>query len=393
MEIQFGKHGRHIDVSGQAADIGLFRMTWPKPRKTFATQGSALIADGRTGRAILARGVGTAIALGLGAFVATGTPDASLAANEAPDAQNLIASAEPYGSSIDLGISLAPRPISPGQPCRSDAKFCLPSLAPAATSEAPANGPPTQAIPRRLQGPSRAAFPQDNSEDQAIGKVQRQGAKLILTTRRLTAIYDIDAHIVYMPNGEQLEAHSGLGDMLDDPDEVHEKNRGPTPPDVYDLVLREQPFHGVQALRLIPVGIGESYGRDGFLAHSFMRGPQGFSNGCVVFKNYDKFLDRYLKGEVKHLIVIAHMTWTDGDGNLRGSGRQQVKACNGNNLLHLGRRGPHSKYELLLGCSAIGKGAHREARRSSRGSERMGTLDVRNKQLFRRPARPAVKDS
>src|SRR5581483_8714235 len=32
-----------------------------------------------------------------------------------------------------------------------------------------------------------------------------------------TAVYDITAHKVYLPDGTTLEAHSGLGDMLDDP--------------------------------------------------------------------------------------------------------------------------------------------------------------------------------
>jgi len=53
-----------------------------------------------------------------------------------------------------------------------------------------------------------------------------------------TAVYDIEAHTVYLPGGDRLEAHSGLGKRLDDPRYVSEKNRGPTPPNVYDLVLR-----------------------------------------------------------------------------------------------------------------------------------------------------------
>src|SRR5262249_15864078 len=32
-----------------------------------------------------------------------------------------------------------------------------------------------------------------------------------------TALYDIAAHTVYLPNGDRLEAHSGLGSMLDNP--------------------------------------------------------------------------------------------------------------------------------------------------------------------------------
>ena len=34
---------------------------------------------------------------------------------------------------------------------------------------------------------------------------------------RSTAVYDISAHMVYLPDGSKLEAHSGLGDKLDDP--------------------------------------------------------------------------------------------------------------------------------------------------------------------------------
>src|SRR6202012_1618511 len=33
-----------------------------------------------------------------------------------------------------------------------------------------------------------------------------------------TAVYDITAHAVYLPNGMSLEAHSGMGRLRDDPD-------------------------------------------------------------------------------------------------------------------------------------------------------------------------------
>ena len=122
-----------------------------------------------------------------------------------------------------------------------------------------------------------------------------------------TAIYDIGAHLVYLPNGDRLEAHSGLGSNLDNPQYVGVKGRGPTPPNVYDLVLRKQPFHGVQAIRLIPVGEGKMFGRDGMLAHSYMLGANGQSNGCVSFSNYQAFLNAYLKGEVDRLVVVEHL--------------------------------------------------------------------------------------
>jgi hypothetical protein len=119
-----------------------------------------------------------------------------------------------------------------------------------------------------------------------------------------TAVYDISARMVYMPDGKRLEAHSGLGDLLDDPRHVDVHDRGATPPQVYDLKLREKPFHGVQALRMTPVGDGSLYGRSGLLAHSYMLGPNGDSNGCVSFKDYDAFLQAFLGGNVKRLVVV-----------------------------------------------------------------------------------------
>jgi hypothetical protein len=110
-----------------------------------------------------------------------------------------------------------------------------------------------------------------------------------------------------MPDGTTLEAHSGYGSMLDDPRHADAKDRGVTPPDVYDLEPREALFHGVHALRLIPVDDEKVYGRSGFLAHPFMLGPNGDSNGCVSFKNYDAFLAAYMNHEIKRLVVVSRL--------------------------------------------------------------------------------------
>lgn len=121
-----------------------------------------------------------------------------------------------------------------------------------------------------------------------------------------TAVYDISARTVRLPNGAVLEAHSGLGRRLDDPSAVHLRMRGATPPGTYDLTEREQLFHGVRALRLNPVGGSAAiYGRDGLLAHTYMLGPNGDSNGCVSFKDYNAFLQAYLRGEVRRLVVVS----------------------------------------------------------------------------------------
>lgn len=122
------------------------------------------------------------------------------------------------------------------------------------------------------------------------------------------AVYDISAGIVHMPNGEKLEAHSGRAQMRDDPRFVHMKNRGPTPPNVYSLRMREARFHGIEAIRMTPVGDAKMYGRDGFLTHTYLLRTRGDSSGCVVFDDYNRFLNAFKRGEVKTLIVVPRMT-------------------------------------------------------------------------------------
>ncbi len=125
---------------------------------------------------------------------------------------------------------------------------------------------------------------------------------------RRTAVYVIAEHTVYMPNGERLEAHSGLGHRTDDPQYIKVKMRGPTPPNIYDLTLRKSIFHGVRAIRLNPVDEHRMFGRDGMLAHSYMlRGARGQSNGCVVFRDYPAFLKAFLNGDVDRLVVVERV--------------------------------------------------------------------------------------
>lgn len=122
-----------------------------------------------------------------------------------------------------------------------------------------------------------------------------------------TAVYDIKAHTVYLPDGTQLEAHSGRHEKMDNPLFVTVKDQGPTPPTLYKLSYRERPFHGVAALRLTPTNIAEVFNRDGLLAHPYFLGKRGDSKGCVSFKFYQRFLDAYRRGEIKHLVVVGSL--------------------------------------------------------------------------------------
>lgn len=123
-----------------------------------------------------------------------------------------------------------------------------------------------------------------------------------------TAVYDISAQAVYLPNGVRLEAHSGLGSRMDKVDSVGERMVGATPPGTYELKPREKLFHGVRALRMTPVDSGSTLGRTGLLVHSYLLGPVGDSNGCVSIRNYERFLKAYGDGEILRLVVVPNLT-------------------------------------------------------------------------------------
>jgi hypothetical protein len=141
-----------------------------------------------------------------------------------------------------------------------------------------------------------------------VGMFQRPPDLAALGYDSQTAVYDITAHAVYLPNGTILEAHSGMGDLKDDPQHISVRMAGATPPAVYELKPREASFHGVQALRMTPVeGSGDLYGRSGLLTHSYMLGPRGDSNGCVSIKDYGRFLKAYNDGAFTRLVVVPSL--------------------------------------------------------------------------------------
>ena len=161
---------------------------------------------------------------------------------------------------------------------------------------------------KQIIAPVVAAAPPSPVEKRAAPVQEAHNRPQLPGPGSRVAVYDIAAHTVYLPDGERLEAHSGLGEKMDDPRFVKVRMRGPTPPNVYDLTLREEIFHGVRAIRLNPVDDDKMYGRAGMLAHTYMLGPNGQSNGCVSFRDYRKFLTAYLNGQVDRLVVVARLT-------------------------------------------------------------------------------------
>ena len=209
--------------------------------------------------------------------------------------------------SRDLRRASADQPGSSGE-----AAVPLPRSRPVGASLALRNDPPPQASPddrtmfQKLADmvPMRFTLASLTPGDGLPGERPNQAA---LGYDNHTAVYDISAHAVYLPNGTKLEAHSGLGRRMDDPAHVAERMVGATPPNVYDLKPRERLFHGVAALRMTPVGESDSLGRTGLLVHTYMLGPNGDSNGCVSVKEYDKFLKAYRNGEVTRLVVVPSL--------------------------------------------------------------------------------------
>jgi hypothetical protein len=193
----------------------------------------------------------------------------------------------------------------PEAPRRRNARLAM--LAPAADAAALAPGSVGAA-------PGRAMRPADPRSNSLSPDPSR------------TAIYDISARVVYLPNGARLEAHSGFGEHMDDPRSVGLKMRGVTPPNVYELSLRERLFHGVRAIRLNPVDPDKMFGRKGILAHSYLLGPNGQSNGCVSISDYPKFLDAFLNGEIDRLVVVERLADPPPPNTAVGWLSERVKA-------------------------------------------------------------------
>lgn len=191
------------------------------------------------------------------------------------------------GPAIDAGDIVAAAPLPQKKPEFTETKVRLASLS---TGEDDLGIEPPQASPAQP-----GEIPMSSDE-----------VRLPTSADRF-AVYDIVGQVVYMPDGTKFEAHSGYGEKFDNPRYVSVKMLGPTPPNTYRLTMREALFHGVEALRMTPVGKEAMYGRNGILTHTYLLGARGDSNGCISFKDYDAFLAHFKKGKIDHMVVVARL--------------------------------------------------------------------------------------
>jgi hypothetical protein len=220
-------------------------------------------------------------------------------------------SANAWSPTGGMSTLLATRFPSAGNVLTAEAQTAVPLPPPAPAPhhnniKRPAVGrkPPAHRTPQVASLPMQVPEPGFFDFFRKLFRSSDDVAQAMLAANPKTAIYVIEKQVVYLPSGDKLEAHSGYGRWLDDPMSVNRKDRGVTPPNVYAVSFREKPFHGVRALRLTPVGAANMYGRDGILAHSYMLGEDGQSNGCVSIKDYQKFLQAYENGDFNQLIVV-----------------------------------------------------------------------------------------
>ena len=225
-------------------------------------------------------------------------PGAALAYASAPSAREALAEANDPFADVLSGQDEAEAGI-----LLPDDDIPLPTFRP----ELPSIAKTTIEPPAIKQQPKTAYAKPDKPEKKTLFSWFGGGSKDLPGPGSKIAIYDITNQVVIMPNGERLEAHSGRGPTKDTPKYVHVSGRGSTPPNVYSLRMRESLFHGVEAIRMTPVGDAKMYGRNGFLTHSYLRRIPGDSAGCIAFADYKKFLNAFKRGQVSKIIVVPSM--------------------------------------------------------------------------------------
>ena len=157
----------------------------------------------------------------------------------------------------------------------------------------------------------------DNGKDVAYAKPERSlfgdlfksraGDTAWPGTGKRVAIYDVSNATVYLPDGTRLRAHSGIGNMRDNPRYEHVTMRGPTPAGIYRLSMREKRFYGVEAIRMTSIDGSNPKNRTGLLTHTnLLRGQIG-SHGCVAFQNYQPFLRAFKRGQITTLVVVPEL--------------------------------------------------------------------------------------
>lgn len=308
-------------MSGNSASAGRGKA----PKRHRAPSGNRWISSltrGGTAAAIACAMVGTTIAAA-GHVLA-------LAIDAHSDERTLVGRARPSGGlawfaepdTTTIPLQIASEPVLPAGTLPADGlRFTLAAASGSLADDDPVftgsigNGGSFTVLPAapviRLDNPAKpeSLFPLPRTRPQLAALTPPDtGIRLEEDAQSAkTAIYDITAQTVYMPNGEKLEAHSGFGQFMDDPKHVRLRMRGVTPPNTYKLTMREALFHGVEAIRMTPENKEAMFGRNGILAHSYMLGPNGQSNGCVSFKNYPKFLAAFKRGEVDRMVVVFRL--------------------------------------------------------------------------------------
>ena len=119
---------------------------------------------------------------------------------------------------------------------------------------------------------------------------------------------NLGAHRLSVPTANSSRRIRGCGDQMDDPRHVNGQDargvrRRTSRSDHAGIAFSRRRGDPAQPASTKT----EMFGRDGILAHTYMLGPNGQSNGCVSFKNYAAFLRAFQTGDIDRLVVVAEL--------------------------------------------------------------------------------------
>jgi hypothetical protein len=135
---------------------------------------------------------------------------------------DVLASNVPVRSAVDLPPAAVPRGTVAAAAPRPDARSGVSRATPKRGSEPGFQLASASSTSLTLAyAPSKSGSDPASTNSPLKGLAPKEPDPLGDTDTSHTAIYDITARTVYLPNGRRLEAHSGLGDQMDDPREGH----------------------------------------------------------------------------------------------------------------------------------------------------------------------------
>ncbi len=214
------------------------------------------------------------------------------------------APAEPdYAPATQPRIAVAPAPNPP--PRQQAPLFPQKPSSPSVALGPSVPAPPTRPIDLNVAAPAVVALapsPTPGPEKKTDGVELAPKPPALNQFDRFTAVYDLMAHTVFLPDGSRLEAHSGLGPLGTIPPMSWKRTGARRRRMNMNSRCARACSTACRRCGSIPsAGRMRSMAAPGCSPTPTCWGPDGDSNGCVSFKNYDAFLAAFQSGPSRSL--------------------------------------------------------------------------------------------